>query len=322
MTQNLAHRLPVRIGTRGSPLALRQAEMVADMLQQNCPALGKPGAVEIVIIKTSGDMTQTGDKPLSEAGNKGLWTKEIEDALLAERIDLAVHCMKDMPTVLPEGLEIGVMLERADPRDAFFSRDGSNLKTLPAGSVVGTASLRRQALVQALRPDLKVVPLRGNVGTRLDKLAAGQVDATLLAMAGLERLGLLDKVTCPLEADEFLPAIAQGALGLEVRSNDVELKALLMVLHCARTGLLVTAERALLAALDGSCKTPIAGLATTTDDVTLTLKALIARPDGSEIIARQISGPMVKAFDLGTQLGQELKRLAPEGFFSHDCAAH
>lgn len=318
MTQNLFSRLPVRIGTRGSPLALRQSEMVAELLQTNCPALAKAGAVEIVIIKTSGDMTQTGDKPLSESGNKGLWTKEIEDALEAGRIDLAVHCMKDMPTVLPEGLEIGVILPRADVRDAFFSFKAKSLDDLPAGSVVGTASLRRQALVLAKRPDLKVVPFRGNVGSRLAKLEAGQVDATLLAMAGLERLGLTDKATQVMDVDDFLPAISQGALGLEIRSSDTVLKELLQVLHCADSGDQVTAERALLAALDGSCKTPIAALATCEANGQLRLRAQIARPNGTEVIAREATAPRSEAHALGTKLGLELKALAPADFFQHE----
>lgn len=315
MTTTLQTRLPIRIGTRGSPLALRQTEMVAAAMQAKCPALSRPGAIEITIIKTSGDTTQTGDKPLSESGNKGLWTKEIEDALLANRIDMAVHSMKDMPTVLPDGLELAITMERADVRDAFFSPKAKTLDDLPAGAVVGTASLRRQALVLARRPDLKVVPFRGNVGTRLEKLAAGQVDATLLAAAGLERLGLLEKASSFIEPDVMLPAVAQGALAIEVRSADHDLKDVLQAIHCPRTGAQVLAERGFLEVLDGSCKTPLAALAVIEGDQ-LWLRGLVARPDGSEVISTEIRGPVSEARALGLQAGKELKSRTPADFFA------
>lgn len=314
MTETLHTRLPIRIGTRGSPLALRQTQMVAEAMQAKCPALAQPGAVEITIIKTSGDTTQQGDKPLSESGNKGLWTKEIEDALLASRIDMAVHSMKDMPTVLPEGLEIVINMARADVRDAFFSPLAKSIDELPQGAVVGTASLRRQALLLARRPDLKIVPFRGNVGTRLDKLAAGQVDATLLAAAGLERLGLTDKVTSFIEPEVMLPAVAQGALGIETRVNDTALKAALQAIHCPQTGVQVIAERAFLEVLDGSCKTPLACLALIKDDE-LWLRGLVARVDGSEVLTTEIRGSITDAYALGRQAGLELKGRTPSDFF-------
>ena len=240
---------PLRIGTRGSPLALAQAHETRDRLAAAHPHLASPGAIEIVVIKTTGD--QILDRTLADAGGKGLFTKELEDALLGDRVDLAVHSMKDVPTWLPDGLDISTLLPREDPRDAFFSRSGDGLDTLPAGSVVGTAGLRRQAQVLERRPDLKIVPLRGNVQTRLKKLDAGEVDATLLALAGLRRLGLTDRITAVLEPETMLPAVAQGAIGIEIRSADDTTRALLAPLHCAETAARVTAERALLAMLDG-----------------------------------------------------------------------
>ena len=208
----------LRLGTRGSPLALAQANEVRARLAAVHPELSEQAAVEIVVITTTGDQVQ--DRTLAEIGGKGLFTKEIEEALLAGRIDAAVHSMKDVPTWLPEGLEISTILPREDPRDAIFSAGGQDLAGLPAGSVVGTASLRRQAQVLLARPDLKVVPLRGNVETRLRKLAEGQVDATLLAMAGLKRLGKAGEVSAVLAPEDMLPAVAQGAIGLEIRADD------------------------------------------------------------------------------------------------------
>jgi len=312
--QQLKNRLPIRIGTRGSPLALCQAEMVKARMIELCPALRHTGAIELVIIKTSGDATQVGDRPISDAGNKGLWTKEIEDALLENRIDMAVHSMKDMPTYLPEGLEICATLPRANPFDAFISHKAKTLDELPAGSVVGTASLRRQALVLARRPDLKVVPFRGNVGTRLEKLAAGQVDATLLAVAGLDRLKLSENITTTLTADVMLPAVAQGALGIEVRVSDAALKEQLSLINCPITSQCIAAERGFLEMLDGSCKTPIAALATIENGV-LTMDGLVASPDGQQVEKTHISGPADQARALGLAAGRELKSRLPAGFF-------
>src|SRR5689334_18877765 len=234
------------------------------------------GEIEIVTIRTSGDRIQ--DRPLAEAGGKGLFVKEIEEALLTGAIDLAVHSAKDMPTVLPDGLMLAACLPREDVRDAFISRKAASLRDLPHGAVVGTASLRRQAMVRRLRPDVSVVPLRGNVETRLKKLDAGEVDATLLALAGLKRLGLADKATALLEPDEFLPAVGQGAITIEARHDDARTRALLAAIDHADTSVALAAERAFLAVLDGSCRTPIAGHALVTGE-RVSFRGLILRPD-------------------------------------------
>jgi hydroxymethylbilane synthase len=244
----------LRIGTRGSPLALAQAHMTRAAL---AAAQGvAEDAIEIVTIRTSGDRIQ--DRPLAEAGGKGLFTKEIEEALLAGIVDLAVHSAKDMPTVLPGGLMLAACLPREDVRDAFISRGAPSLRELPQAAVVGTASLRRQAMVKRLRPDVSVVPLRGNVETRIRKLEAGEVDATLLALAGLKRLGLADKATALLDVQEFLPAVGQGAITIEARSDDARIRELLARIDHADTSTALACERAFLAVLDGSCRTPIA----------------------------------------------------------------
>src|SRR5947209_19188105 len=237
------------------------------------------GEIEIVTIRTSGDRIQ--DRPLAEAGGKGLFTKEIEEALLAGAIDLAVHSAKDMPTVLPDGLMLAACLPREDARDAFISRKAANLHDLPQGAIVGTASLRRQAMVKRLRPDVSVVPLRGNVETRLVKLEAAAVDATLLALAGLKRLGLADKATALLDAQEFLPAVGQGAITIEARTDDARTRELLAKIDHADTSVALACERAFLAVLDGSCRTPIAGHAVLDGDA-VWFRGMILRPDGSE----------------------------------------
>ncbi|MEI8395911.1 MAG: hydroxymethylbilane synthase [Rhodospirillaceae bacterium] len=305
---------PLRIGTRGSPLALAQAEQTRSRLSVAHPGLAAAGAIEIVVIKTTGDRIQ--DRTLAEAGGKGLFTKEIEEALAAGSIDLAVHSMKDVPTWLPDGLEISCLLPRADPRDAWFCASGAGLDELPAGAVVGTASLRRQALVLRRRPDLRVVPLRGNVGTRLAKLKAGEVAATLLAMAGLVRLGLTAGVTAVLEPEVMLPAVAQGAIGLEIRSADDATRALLAPLHCARTGICVGAERALLAVLDGSCRTPIAAHGRLDESGIMRLEALVLRPDGRESYSAVREAPAAEAEAAGRDAGRELKARLPADFFT------
>ena len=301
----------LRIGTRGSPLALIQARDVAARIAR---ALGRPEeeATEIVIIKTTGDRVQ--DRNLSELGGKGLFTKEIEEALGSGGIDVAVHSMKDMPTVLPDGLVIDCLLERVDPRDAFISEKAVSILTLPKGAIVGTSSLRRGAQVKALRPDIEVVGFRGNVETRLKKLADGVADATLLAMAGLTRMGLTDKVTAPLSPDEMLPAVAQGAVGVERRANDEEVAAVLGELHHIETGLRVAAERATLAVLDGSCRTPIAALAVI-EGKKLAMRAMILTPDGSEVIETAREGLASDAVALGRDAGEELKGRAGPHFF-------
>ncbi|WP_145610518.1 hydroxymethylbilane synthase [Nitrospirillum amazonense] len=305
---------PLRIGTRGSPLALAQAHETRDRLGAAHPHLALPGAIEIVVIKTTGDRIL--DRTLAEAGGKGLFTKEIEDALLAGEIDLAVHSMKDVPTVLPAGLDITCLLPREDPRDAWFSRDGATLMELPAGAVVGTASLRRQAQVLARRPDLTVVPLRGNVQTRLRKLAEGEVDATLLAMAGLRRLNLDGHATAVLEADIMLPAVAQGAIGIETRVADAVTNGLLAPLNCAETALRVTAERGVLTALDGSCRTPIAALARVLADGSMDMEAMALSPDGRTIVTTSRRFAAAEALAAGLDAGAELKGRLPPGIFT------
>ncbi|MDY0871114.1 hydroxymethylbilane synthase [Dongia rigui] len=303
----------VRIGTRGSPLALAQAEMVKAGLGAAHEALAAPGAVEIVIIKTTGDQIQ--DRALSEIGGKGLFTKEIEEALIDGRIDVAVHSMKDVPTQLPDGLVIACLLEREDPRDVLISRQGNSIATLPQGAVIGSASLRRQAQLLALRPDLKVVTLRGNVGTRLTKLANGDADATLLALAGLKRLGKADVATAILDMTEMLPAVAQGAIGLEIRATDRRIQDLLAPLHHAATAAAVAAERACLAELEGSCRTPIAAHAEIAGDQ-LHLTALIALPNGATVHRDERQGSVQDAEKLGRDSGRALKSLAGPDFLA------
>jgi len=300
----------LRIGTRGSPLALVQARTVAARL---AAALGaKQEEVELVVIKTSGDTIQ--DRPLAEEGGKGLFTKEIEEALLAGRVDLAVHSAKDMPTVLPAGLLLVACLEREDPRDVFIARKAKSLGELARGATLGTASLRRQAIAKRLRPDLNVVPLRGNVETRLRKLDEGQVDATLLALAGLKRLGLERHATRIMDANEFLPAVGQGAIGIEARADDGRVREMLARIDHADTSAAIACERAFLAALDGSCKTPIAGHATVSED-TVEFRGLIARPDGDAAHDIAGHGSRKDAAAIGADAGRELKHRAGPGFF-------
>jgi len=304
----------IRLGTRGSVLALAQAQEVRDRLVLAHPELAADDAVEIVVIKTTGDRVQ--DRTLAEIGGKGLFTKEIEEALLDGRIDVAVHSMKDVPTWLPDGLALGAILPREDPRDALFARHGGSLAELPAGTVVGTASLRRQAQVLLLRPDLEVVPLRGNVQTRLRKLDEGQVDATLLAIAGLRRLGMAERVTALLAPEEMLPAVAQGAIGLEIRADDAATHALIAALDDPLSARRVTAERACLAVLDGSCRTPIAALAEFEDAATLHLRALVCMPDGSRVERAERHGPAAEAEALGRDAGEALRAAAGPAFFA------
>lgn len=308
MTQSSSPWL--RIGTRGSPLALAQANEVRTRL---AAAHGvDPESIEVRIIRTSGDVIL--DRPLAEVGGKGLFTKEIEQALFGCNVDLAVHSAKDMETALPAGLIIAAVLPREDVRDAFISRKAATLTALPAGAVVGTASLRRQAIVRRLRNDLCVVSLRGNVQTRLSKLDAGEIDATMLALAGLKRLGLAAAATSIFSVDEFLPAVGQGAIAIETRENDNRTRELLAPLNDADTMVALTAERALLAALDGSCRTPIAGHAAVAGDA-LTLRALIVKPDGSADHATSRAGSVSDAAALGHDAGAELKARAGPGFF-------
>ena len=300
----------LRLGTRGSPLALAQAHETQHLLTKAHPELAE--AIEIVTIQTTGDMIQ--DRALSAIGGKGLFTKEIEDGLLDGSIDLAVHSMKDVPTILPEGLEISAVLQREDPRDAFFSNSAPSLTALPAGARVGSASLRRQAQIKALRPDLEVVTFRGSVQTRLRKLAEGQVAATLLAVAGLNRLGQRDLVTAVLETDDILPAPAQGAIGLEMHKDNARVRGLVAAIHHDLTARRISAERACLAELDGSCRTPIAALATVEGD-RLYLKSLLASPDGSQVFRAEGHGPISDAVAMGQDAGRTLKADAGPNFF-------
>jgi hydroxymethylbilane synthase len=302
----------LRIGTRGSPLARRQAALASAALAAARPELAGPGAIEIVAIRTTGDRVT--DRPLADLGGKGLFCKEIEAALLASEIDIAVHSMKDLPTWLPEGLAIGAMLEREDPRDALIARSAASLDGLPSGATVGTASLRRRAQLLARRPDLRVATLRGNVQTRLAKLEAGEVEATLLAQAGLKRLGLEHLASAVLAPEELLPAVGQGAIGLECRAADRAVRALLAAVDHAPSSLCVHAERALLDALDGSCHTPIAGYAEIAGG-RLWLRALIARPDGSECLATERAGAPDEGTEMGRDAGLELRARAGPGFF-------
>jgi len=304
----------IRIGTRGSPLALAQTAQVEAALAAAHPRLAD--TFERVILRTTGDQIQ--DRPLAEVGGKGLFTKELDEALLDGRIAFAVHSMKDMPTWLAEGISIACILPREDPRDVLIARGGARtLGDLPSGAVLGTASLRRAAQALLRRPDLKVVPLRGNVGTRLKKLAAGEIEATLLAAAGLRRLGITDYDQALLSPDEMLPAVAQGAIAITARTLDWATQDFLEPLHHLATGICTTAERACLAELEGSCRTPIAALAEIGENERLNLRALIAMPDGSAVVREEQQGPASEGASLGRAVGAALKDRAGPEFFSH-----
>lgn len=301
---------PLRIGTRGSPLALAQANETRARLAE---AFGLPSeAFTVVVIKTTGDRII--DRPLKEIGGKGLFTREIEAALSEGEIDLAVHSMKDMPTLQPEGLVLDTYLPREDPRDAFVTLAGGRLSELSEGRVVGTSSLRRRAQLLHRRPDLQVVEFRGNVQTRMRKLADGVADATFLAMAGLNRLGDAGIPRSPVAEDDMLPAVAQGAIGIERRLDDDRLARMLAAIHDTATGQRLAAERAFLATLDGSCETPIAGLAEFTD-AGLRLRGEILRSDGTECHAGEISGPVADGPALGERLARDLLSRADDDFF-------
>lgn len=300
----------LRIGTRGSPLALAQAYETQARLERAHPGI----MTELVVIKTTGDIVL--DRRLSEIGGKGLFTKELDAALFDGRIDCAVHSMKDLETLVPDGSVLAAHLEREDTRDAFIGRNGVALADLPAGAVVGTASLRRQAQILSRRPDLTVIPFRGNVNTRLAKLAAGEADATLLAMAGLRRLDMEAHVTHPLESDDMLPAVAQGAIVIQTRADDPEILAAFAPLDHAETRIRVTAERAMLAELDGSCRTPIAGLAEFQADGRLRLRAMVARPDGANRLDWEGVADPKDAFVLGQEAGRDLKTRMGGDFFA------
>jgi len=302
---------PLKIGTRGSVLALAQAHETRDRLMaaHDLPS----DAFEIVVIKTTGDRIL--DRPLKEIGGKGLFTREIEEALAEGAIDIAVHSMKDMPTLQPETLVIDCFLPREDVRDAFVSFQVASIGDLPQGAVVGSSSLRRRAQLAHRRPDLQLVEFRGNVQTRLKKLQDGVALATFLAMAGLSRLAMRDVARGAIEPDEMLPAVAQGAIGVERRQADERVAALLAPIHHMQTGQRIVAERAFLAALDGSCQTPIAGLAELSGDC-LRIRGEILRPDGSEVFAGEREGAVTDGAAMGDDLARELLRRAGPGFLS------
>ena len=301
---------PLRIGTRGSPLALAQAYETRERLSGafNLPL----DSFEIVVIKTTGDKVV--NRPLKEIGGKGLFTKEIEEALLEESIDIAVHSMKDMPVYQPKGLVLDTFLPREDVRDAFISRVHKGLADIPQGATVGTSSLRRKAQLMSKRPDLKVVEFRGNVQTRLKKLDDGVAECTFLAVAGLNRLKMEDIITTAISTEEMLPAVAQGAIGIERRENDLRIATMLEAIHNSKTGLLLSAERAFLEALDGSCETPIAGLAELSNG-NLRFRGEILRPDGSEVFSDEQIASKEDATLMGVEMAKKLLNKAGSNFF-------
>ncbi|KAH8503028.1 hypothetical protein H0E87_014375 [Populus deltoides] len=306
----------IRIGTRGSPLALAQAHETRDKLMASHSDLAEEGAIQIVIIKTTGDKIQS--QPLADIGGKGLFTKEIDEALINGDIDIAVHSMKDVPTYLPEKTILPCNLPREDVRDAFISLSAASLADLPAGSIIGTASLRRKSQILHRYPSLSVEEnFRGNVQTRLRKLNEGVVKATLLALAGLKRLNMTENVTSILPLDDMLPAVAQGAIGIACRSNDDKMVNYLASLNHEETRLAVACERAFLETLDGSCRTPIAGYARKDENGDCIFKGLVASPDGTRVLETSRKGPY--AFDdmiaMGKDAGKELLSQAGPGFF-------
>lgn len=311
MTQTLPNpSAPLKIGTRGSPLALAQAYETRDRLAAAFAL--QQSAFEIVVIKTTGDKIQ--DRPLKDIGGKGLFTREIEAALLEGVIDIAVHSMKDMPVAQPQGLLLDTYLPREDVRDGFISPRYGSIDSLPPGTLVGTSSLRRRAQLLHRRPDLQIVEFRGNVQTRLKKLDAGVAAGTFLAIAGLNRLDMAHLAKAPIAVDAMLPAVAQGAIGIERRHNDLQTAGLLEAIHDPDTGHRLVAERSFLAALDGSCETPIAGLAELSGG-TLRLRGEVLRPDGSEAISDDQSAPIEDSAALGAEMAAQLLTQSGPGFF-------
>ncbi|MCB1751917.1 MAG: hydroxymethylbilane synthase [Gammaproteobacteria bacterium] len=289
----------IRIATRKSPLAMWQAEHVSSLLRKAHSGL----EVELVGMSTQGDKIL--DAPLAKIGGKGLFVKELEQGILEGRADIAVHSMKDVPVELPEGLHLGVILEREDPRDAFVSSRYKSLDDLPKGAVVGTSSLRRQCQISEQRPDVKIKSLRGNVNTRLKKLDDGRFDAIILASAGLKRLGFKSRITSMLEPERSLPAIGQGAIGIESRTDDERVNALIAPLHDLETALCIIAERAMNSRLLGGCQVPIAGYALINHNK-IYLRGLVGEPDGSRIIRSERSAPAAEAEALGISLAEDL----------------
>ncbi|WP_296763453.1 hydroxymethylbilane synthase [Sediminimonas sp.] len=302
---------PLRIGTRGSPLALAQAHETRDRLSAAFDL--PPDAFEVVVIKTTGDKVQ--DRPLKEIGGKGLFTKEIEEAMMSGAIDIAVHSMKDMPSAQPPGLTLDTYLPREDARDAFVSLSHDSLAELPEGARVGSSSLRRRAQLLHRFPHLEVVEFRGNVQTRLRKLREEVASATFLAMAGLNRLDMAHVARSPIAPEDMLPAVAQGAIGIERRSDDSRAGDMLAAIHDADTARLLAAERAFLAGLDGSCETPIGGLAEVSGG-SLRLRGEVLRPDGSEVISDDRTGPVEDGAGIGRAMAAFLLTQAGPDFFS------
>lgn len=318
-----SRNLPLRVGTRGSPLARRQTALFLEELRRICPVLGvAPESFAEEIITTTGDQVQ--DRRLADIGGKGLFAKEIHEALLDYRIDLAVHSLKDLETVLPDGVVLACTMKREDARDALVLRGQRPLVSaspdiwslLPSGAKVGTASLRRQAQLLHARPDLSISLLRGNVRTRIDRVRSGAVDGTLLAYAGLRRLGFAEEVSGVIDPDVMVPAAGQGIIGITVRAADIALAGLLAAVECSEAKAVSTAERALLAALGGSCRTPIGGHARVFPDGSLQLTGLVARADGSFLLKRRVSGPKADADRLGKELGNSLRRDSPSDIFA------
>jgi hydroxymethylbilane synthase len=304
----MSDQKPIRIGTRGSPLALAQAHEVQEKLCATKSLMTMKSIPVIKTIKTTGDIVL--DRPLKEIGGKGLFSKEIDEALICNKIDIAVHSMKDLETLIPSGIILAATMEREDPRDVFISQLAASLDDLPPGSTIGTSSLRRQAQILNRRPDIVVKPFRGNVQTRMKKIEDGEVDATLLALAGLKRLKIADMTMEILNPEIILPAVAQGAIGITCRAEDTNTLAMLKALNHTPTWRRITAERAMLAALDGSCRTPIGGLANIGLDGTLSLKGMLANEDGSKIFTALKVGPVEEAEAIGNNVGMELRRLA------------
>ncbi len=311
MGRGVGDNIVLRLGTRASPLALAQAhEVQAEVAQAHGWTAEQ---IAIVPIRTTGDSIQ--DRALSEAGGKGLFTKELDRALIEGAIDLAVHSAKDLPTFLPEAVRIAGYLPREDVRDVLVAPRARHFEELPAGAVLGSASLRRQAQAKRVRPDLVIKLLRGNVQTRLRKLDSGEFDATILAMAGLKRLGLADRATAILDVERFLPAVGQGAIAIAIRASDAAMAARLAPILHRDTGLAVTCERAFLAVLDGSCRTPIAGHAMINGS-DLEFRGLLLAPDGSDAVETLARGPAQFAARLGEDAGRDLLGRAPAQILS------
>jgi hydroxymethylbilane synthase len=315
------HELPLRVGTRASPLALVQTRAFLAVLRHFCPVLQTLDVFEEHPIATTGDRVQ--DRRLSEIGGKGLFAKEIHEALADRRIDFAVHSLKDLETDLPPGIVLACTLKREDARDALILGPACGMPdrrdaftALPVGAVLGTASVRRQAQLLHARPDLSVVPLRGNVGTRLARIRGGSLAAGVLALAGLRRLDIAGPNILPLDAETMVPAAGQGIIGVTVRADDTELLELLAAIEDAEAAAVATAERALLAALDGSCRTPIGGHARLLPANRLALTGLVARADGSFLLKRSLSGPAAEAAGIGTELGLSLRADSPSDIFA------